>query len=52
MGSSQSSLALSVKLSGKGIKDLERDLKQPHLLPAFTKLESIDISRNKYAEDG
>lgn len=47
MGSSQSSLALSVKLSGKGIKDLEKDLKQPRLLPAFPKLETIDLSKNK-----
>jgi len=47
MGSSQSSIALSVKLSGKGIKDLEKDLKQPHLLPAFPKLELIDLSKNK-----
>ena len=48
MGSSQSSLALQVKLSGKGLKDLEKDLKQPHLLPAFPKLEMIDLSKNKY----
>jgi len=47
MGSSQSSLALKVDLSGKGIKDLEKDLKQPHMLPTFPKLETINLSKNK-----
>jgi len=47
MGSNQSSLALKVDLSGKGLKDLEKDLKQPHMLPTFPKLELISLKSNK-----
>ncbi len=47
MGTSQSSLALKVDVSGKGIKDLEKDLKQPRMLPTFPKLEHINLSKNK-----
>jgi hypothetical protein len=47
MGSSQSSLALKIDISGKGVKDIEKDLKQPHMLPAFPKLEQINLSKNK-----
>lgn len=47
MGSSQSNLAIKLDLSGRGIKDLETDVKQPHMLPTFTKLQTISLKNNK-----
>jgi Leucine-rich repeat (LRR) protein len=47
MGSNQSNLATKVDLKGKGIKNLEEDLKQPHMLPNFTKLQEISLAKNK-----
>jgi len=47
MGSNTSSLSLKVDLSNKGIRDLEGDVKQPHLLLAFAKLEHLNLSKNK-----
>lgn len=47
MGSSTSNLATKVDLSGRGIADLERDLKQPHLLPAFARLQVLNLKGNK-----
>jgi len=49
MGSNQSSLALKLDLSGKGIKDLDKDVKQPHILPTMPKLQEINLSKNKLA---
>lgn len=47
MGSGQSSAQLRVDLSKKGIKDIEKDLKYPHMLPAFSKLQELNLSKNK-----
>lgn len=47
MGGSQSTLALKLDVSGKGIKDLLTDVKQPHILTAMPKLESLNLSKNK-----
>jgi len=47
MGSSQSNIAVKLDLSGKGIVDIEKDTKQPRMLPTFPKLQSINASKNK-----
>ena len=47
MGATQSNLATKVDLKGKGIKNLEEDLKQPHMLGNFTKLQEICLAKNK-----
>eukprot|EP01128_Nolandella_sp_AFSM9_P007039 TRINITY_DN375_c0_g1_i1.p1 TRINITY_DN375_c0_g1~~TRINITY_DN375_c0_g1_i1.p1 ORF type:complete len:388 (-),score=89.27 TRINITY_DN375_c0_g1_i1:119-1282(-) len=46
MGSSQSTLSMKLGLKGKGLKSLE-SLKQPRLLPNFTRLEEVDLTHNK-----
>lgn len=47
MGSNQSTLALKLDLSGKGMKDLLTETKQPHILTAMPKLEHLNLSKNK-----
>jgi len=46
MGSNQSTVS-KLDLSGKGLKDLEHDLKHPRLLPSFSRLVTINLSKNK-----
>jgi Leucine-rich repeat (LRR) protein len=47
MGSSQSHISPKLELIGKSIKDLEHDVKQPHMLPTFRNLTIANLSRNK-----
>jgi len=46
MGANTSNLHTVIRLNSKNIKDL-RELKQPHLLPVFTKLQTILLDKNK-----
>jgi len=46
MGANTSNLQTILRLNNKGIKDL-REVKQPHLLPVFTKLQVIHLNKNK-----
>lgn len=46
MGAKMNTLSTRLLLSNKGLKDL-MNLKQPRMLPAFTHLETIDLSHNK-----
>lgn len=47
MGGNQSTTVSKLDLSNKGLKDLEHDLKHPRLLPSFSRLVTINLSKNK-----
>lgn len=50
MGSNVSSGMIKVSLKDKGIKDIEKDVKNPHFLPTFSKLQELNVSKNKITD--
>lgn len=50
MGSTVSSSMIKVSLKDKGIKDIDVDVKNAHMLPSFSKLQELNVSQNKISE--